>query len=550
MSAETSTLMQLCTENVYNDNIFHLLGLPTLATLRQIRRRREDLEAAHEMSDEAWVHEFRHLRGIRAVPSFEEVQVAFERLKEPEFRLVSEFFRVWGDGGAGESINPQDGGAREILMELETRLSGDCGVAVHDTAVLRHKYAVESELMLIHAGEYAPSDGAFKSGILQDWNVSFSRWQKVLKDDSFWEDFESKVSEVGDPRLSRGLVRSMRSELPLAICSINMHVASKYAALGRRDDVQRHMRYVRQMSMEIGEGVEDEVFSRFFEPVERDLCRLVSKSDGQVAESPRLGVRLARQLLQCSAKSLVEEMLPEGHRIRKRLTDTWVKACNAYLMRYGNETWDWDESLEILELLAKTPCSSEQSEATSQNIAAAKGHLGFGRCSFCQKERACGTTSIEIKMYGNVRVLIDDGGRSGKYRVAFNTHTVTIPQCEQCSTKVQRLRASRDQKWDDYQKAMKARKFWRRLLRIDDADTLRLKNEYERLRKFVCEVEDDRERKLRACPSYQEAVRNGYKEGAEPPQAECERLYRAELANPYEKVYGEGFVMLRRKGQL
>ena len=142
MSAEASTLMQLCTENVYNDNIFHLLGLPTLATLRQIRRRREDLEAAHEMNVDAWVREFGHLRGIRAVPSFEEVQVAFERLKDPEFRLVSEFFRAWDDGGAGEGINPQGGEAREILMKLEARLSGNCGVAVHDTGVLRHKYAV------------------------------------------------------------------------------------------------------------------------------------------------------------------------------------------------------------------------------------------------------------------------------------------------------------------------------------------------------------------------------------------------------------------------
>ena len=536
--------MQLCTENVYSDNIFYLLGLPTLATLRQVRRRREDLEAAHEMGVEAWVREFQHLRGIRAVPSFEEVQVAFERLKDPEFRLVSEFFRVWGEVGTGEYMNPQGGEAREILMELEARLSGDCGVSVHDTAVLRHKYAVESELMLIRAGEYAPSDGAFKSGILQDWDVSFSRWQKVFEDDSFWDDFESKVSEVGDPRLSRGLVRSMRRELPLAICSINMHLASKYASSGRHEDVQRHMRYIRQMSMEIGEGGADEVLSRFFEPVERDLCRLVSQSDGLVAESPRLGGRLARQLLRCSAKSLVEEMLPEEHRIRKRLTDTWVKACNAYLMRYGNETLDWDESLEILELLAKTHCSSEQRETTSQNIAVVKGHLGFGRCCFCQKERACGASSIKIKMHRNVGVM-KDSWLSGQ--VVFETHTVTIPQCRQCSTEMQGLRASRDQKWEDYQKAMKARKFWRRLLRIDDADTLRLKNEYEQLRWAVFKAEAYRKRKLRVHPSYLEAVRYGYKEGAEPSQEERDQFCRSELAKPYEKVYGDGFVMQRTK---
>ena len=551
MSEEASTLMQLCTENVYNDNVFHLLGLPTLATLRQVRRRSEDLEAAHEMGEEAWVREFRHLRGLRAVPSFEEVQVAFERLKDPEFRLVSEFFRVWGAGDAGEHINPQDGGARAILMELEAgenaASSGNRGEIVHDAAVLRHKYAVESELMLIHAGEYAPSDGAFRADIVQDWNVSFSRWKKVLEDDLFWKDFESKVSEMGDPRLSGCLVRRMRGELPIAICSINMCLASKYAVLGRREDVQRHMRYIQQMSREIGRGVEDDVFSHFFESVERDLCRLVTRSDRQVAESPRLGGRLARQLLRCGAKCLVEEMLPEGHRIRKRLTDTWVKACNAYLMQYGNETWEWEESLEVLESLAKMPCSPEQSETTSRNIVAVKGHLGFaGNCWFCQKERAHDTMSVEIKMYGNVRVLIEDE-QSGKYRVVFNTRTVTIPQCKRCGAEVQRLRASMSLKWDAYQKAMKARKFWRRLLHVDDAETIRLKREHEQLKRLVDEAEDARGRKLREHPSYQEAVRDGYKEGSEPSQEECHRLYRAELASPYEKVYGEGFVMLRPK---
>ena len=100
--------MRLCTENVYNDNIFHLLGIPTTATQRQIRRRKEDVESAHGMGSAAWNREFGHLLGTRSVPTFAEVTEAFEHLSDPEYRIVSEFFWLW-------TMDDDDAALRDLL---------------------------------------------------------------------------------------------------------------------------------------------------------------------------------------------------------------------------------------------------------------------------------------------------------------------------------------------------------------------------------------------------------------------------------------------------
>ena len=50
---EVLILRQMCTEDVYRKNAFHILGLPTDATIKAIRRRREDLDSAWELGEES-----------------------------------------------------------------------------------------------------------------------------------------------------------------------------------------------------------------------------------------------------------------------------------------------------------------------------------------------------------------------------------------------------------------------------------------------------------------------------------------------------------------
>ena len=54
MANSDSVLTKLCTENVYIDNMFHILGVGIDVTPRKLRRRREDFDSANEFGEEAW----------------------------------------------------------------------------------------------------------------------------------------------------------------------------------------------------------------------------------------------------------------------------------------------------------------------------------------------------------------------------------------------------------------------------------------------------------------------------------------------------------------
>ena len=76
-------------------NPFYILGLPCEASPRQIRRRREDLEAAYELGSKSWNSSFPYLLKGSAIPNVEVVKDAFARLEDVEERVVASFFWFW-----------------------------------------------------------------------------------------------------------------------------------------------------------------------------------------------------------------------------------------------------------------------------------------------------------------------------------------------------------------------------------------------------------------------------------------------------------------------
>lgn len=95
MMAEASILSQMCNEGVYRKNAFHILGLPTDASAKAIRRRKEDFDSARELGEQSWKHEFPHWLSKSEVPTYQQVRDAFAFIEDPANRLVAEFFWVW-----------------------------------------------------------------------------------------------------------------------------------------------------------------------------------------------------------------------------------------------------------------------------------------------------------------------------------------------------------------------------------------------------------------------------------------------------------------------
>lgn len=413
MSEPNSILMRFCTENVYHDNIFHLLGLRTTATPRQVRRRREDFESAKTLGADTWRAAFKHLMGTRTIPTPEEVDEAFDRLEDPEFRLVSEFFWPWpmDDDRAIDLL--VDGRKNEAFGIWEHEALG-CGkrrtIAKHNLAVVYHLYALDAELQILDGDGYAPPD--FKEKMLSYWEKCISYWEGLADNDDLWDLYETRMREFDDPRLTGGFVRRFRSEFPVAFDNINARLAARYAKLSRFDDAKRHVDYMcRTMS-----GLDDvqENMNIIFNPMEKRVALLVGGYDEKVKNGPQQGFECACRLMKETEeiRRVAEGMLKDGQRIRTGIFTQIVTSCNRYLVQYGNKTEMWDACLKMLESLQKMACTPESKKLVDGNIETIRNNIRHEKqkttCLCCGRENVTAKKTVHL----HTRITFDDTWRN------------------------------------------------------------------------------------------------------------------------------------------
>lgn len=429
MDKGMSCLMKMCTENVYNDNAFHLLGLRTTATPRQIRRRREDIESAKTFGGDSWENEFKCLMGNRPIPTQEEVEEAFNRLEDPESRIISEFFWMWpidDDDTALEALaKGRRGAALDIWEQIALGFGKKRTIAQHNLAVAYQFYAIDAELQALNVNDgYIPDE--FRPKIQAYWNKSFSCWEELADNDEFWEIFETRMREFDDPRLTGGFIRRFRAEFPIAFDNINAQLAAQYAKKSCFDDAKRHVDYMsRTMS-----GLDDvqENMNIIFTPMEQRVQLLINGFDEKVKADPAQGLECARRLLEETKEILhvAAAILKNNERIRIDLFTQTVTACNHYIVQYGNKTGVWERCLKPLSVLLKLACTPENRKLLESNIKAAKENVEEAKlrntCWICGKNKA--DRKYGLKMYGDVT---HEWGRT-----SWRYGTFDVPVCTSC----------------------------------------------------------------------------------------------------------------------
>lgn len=411
MADEDSMLIKLCTENVYNDNIFHLLGLQTTATPRQIRRRREDLESAHDMGEDAWKREFRHLLGNRFIPTFEEVQAAFEHLADPEYRIVSEFFWMWPIDDNDLALKDLIGGKRSAAIRRWEQAAVGVGkkrsIAQHNLAIVYQFYAIDAELQAIDVAE-VPDD--FHRQMCDYWTQSFSYWEDLADSDEFWNIFEARMCEFDDPRLTGDFVRIFRKQFPVAFGTINARLASEYAKRDKVAEAKRHVDYMLK-SMNDVDDIE-ETLRVFFRSTFKKITLLIEKYDELVKNCPQKGLDAANKVIDATTSdydvicglfggeeptaalyavgaklrrlqhdprmlhsvreinaALSEEKKQKALlKMRESLYDPVVKACFNYLFKYSEATKDWGITIEWDDFLRKLAMSEKLRDQISKDL--------------------------------------------------------------------------------------------------------------------------------------------------------------------------------------
>lgn len=415
MANENSTLMQMCTENVYNDNIFHILGLPINATPKKIRRRKEDIESANTLGGDSWKNEFKYLLGGRGTPSVEEVNSAFERLEDPEFRILSEFFWVWPTSESDTSVEEIVSGDRTCAIKVWANDALGVGkkrsIAQHNLAVIYQFYAIDAEQQLldqmkINAALLEDQEWCeFKRKICEYWEKSFAYWEEIVDNDEFWDQFVARLKAVDDPRLTTGLARRIREEFPVAFDNINAGLALAYARINKFEEAKRHVDYmVKTMS---GLDDVDASFKIIFEPMERRVALLIARYDEKAKEDGKSAKDCADQLLSETEeiRRVVRALLKNGQRLRTKLLADIVSACNRYQVIYGNATKDWKGCAKILEKLKAMDKTDELARLIEKNAQVVQANIKEDKetrtCWCCKKQMATRHT-YTVPMYGNV----------------------------------------------------------------------------------------------------------------------------------------------------
>ncbi|WP_026924162.1 hypothetical protein [Glycomyces arizonensis] len=207
--------------DLYRGNAFRLSGLPVDASLRRVRRRSTEIEAADRLGAE--LPSPGGPLPVDPPPASTEILDALRRLHDPTARIVDEFLWLWPEpAAAGEADEAR-------------------AVALHNLAVTAHVSALEDDY----------PDGAVE----EKWGAVYRRWNQVLEEEACWRRLARRVEALADPQLRTTAVDRLRLGLPEL-------VLSTHAGLAVADFARDRDRGLRQADAMLGSDHDDAMIDR------------------------------------------------------------------------------------------------------------------------------------------------------------------------------------------------------------------------------------------------------------------------------------------------
>lgn len=287
-------LMEACTLELYQRNIFRVTGMPVDATSKEVSRQAQKLQMLEGMGDGSTGS--RPAFPLAVAPTTDEIRAALSRMQEPENRMVDEFFWYW----------PEEFGASKTDPAIQAMLAGDTEgavrlwrdrekngsrVAQHNMAILYHMYAVDWT-------NYHVSfdiDQSLDEQIKGYWRKSFERWEELVDADYIWDMMKERVRSLGDEALTTGFVRRMLKQLPQALDRVNADAALELAEQGRLDWARFHVDFMNEthQGLDDVESTSDMVLAPTKTRVKQHLTNYKERTE----KDPKRGTVFAAELL-------------------------------------------------------------------------------------------------------------------------------------------------------------------------------------------------------------------------------------------------------------
>lgn len=375
MAGDCKPLMEACTPFVYRHNAFRITGLPVVASLRDIKRRIDDLKLAEEVGDSEDEHT--HAYALKPPPTFEQIREAGLKLQDPECRIVEEFFwfwpMEWDSGKHDAALQALANGDKTTAYQHWRSISKDRSerslVSKHNLAVMYQMAALDGELISLKSSLTEDSSARLE----KYWRTSFVWWEELADCEPFWSLVRARIRIIDDPRLTTGFARRMCAALPIGLDNINASLALKYVEIDKLELARKHIAFMK----ETHQGLDDvsQTFALITDPLKTRIRDAIEKAKQVAEQSPIKAAEAAEELFKTTRDPLVliKHILPPEDHGRIDLCDAVAESGMDCVNAFALEMRDFTRCLDILTQARDIAESEESRQNFSETMKLVQG---------------------------------------------------------------------------------------------------------------------------------------------------------------------------------
>jgi hypothetical protein len=369
-------LIDAATKDLFRKNAFRITGLPVDATPREEARHTDKIKQLAGVGKDPHTQDAAF--PIKPPPGLDEIREAIQNLKDPEKRLVDEFFWFWpevfGQGQSDPAIQALSKGDSKTAIEIwsaKEKSTTDGSVAAHNLALVYHIIALDWENYSVKNEVEAER----RQKISNYWKDAFNRWERLSTDERFWEKVTARIRQLNEPNLQPGFARRMRATLPEALGKINAELAVVFAQLGKIEIARFHIRLMRETHQ--GQDNVEKIAELVLTPARNRLKEQIQRAKQSAQQNPAAAHEAARILIE-HAHPLLEVFdlfFGEQEHFQKELFDEVANTAVNCLVAYQRKTGDNEQFVKLLERALPLAESIEVRQRIEENIGIGKGNL-------------------------------------------------------------------------------------------------------------------------------------------------------------------------------
>ncbi len=378
-SDECKALLETSTPYVYRQNAFRITGLPADVSIRDIKRRIDDLKHAEEIGDAADEHS--HAYALKPPPTLADIREAAQILQDPERRIIQEFYWFWplewGSGKNDPALVALNKG--DITSAFNTWKQTSNGLPESAKLVYKHNLAILYQLVVLDH-ELANfqknlSEESLKK-VKDYWSASSLYCKEILQDDLFWKLVSNRIISVGDPRLTVDLSVRIRKTLPKALHKISGQLALIYVEHGKSDMAGKHAEYIAATYQGLADDIST-TFKLITKPTQKRILDAVAIAKETAERQPDKAADAATDLFKAVAKPLVilEKFLSLKDHTLIDLRDAVADAGLSCQKAFARKQKDWKRCLSILDNAKAFAISEDIRERIAEQYSAIQGTI-------------------------------------------------------------------------------------------------------------------------------------------------------------------------------